>query len=82
MKVSEMDQNILPPTPIAIYCYDSYNENDVISAKNLGIDIVVVDRKKFKKFKSDNQISEHDCFSLEYNYLDNINDDPLLGRKK
>lgn len=68
-KPSDMDDRLPLPKPFAIYCYDEIGPNDIESAKNLGIGIVVVNTKKYNIEKNDSQISMFDTMSSgKYNY--------------
>lgn len=68
-KPSDMDDRLPLPKPFAIYCYDEIGPNDIKSAKNLGIGIVVVNTKKYNIEKNDSQISMFDTMSSgKYNY--------------
>ena len=62
-KPSDMDDRLPLPKPFAIYCYDEIGPNDIESAKNLGIGIVVVNTKKYNIEKNDSQISMFDTMS-------------------
>lgn len=68
-KPNDMDDRLPLPKPFAIYCYDEIGPNDIESAKNLGIGIVVVNTKKYNIEKNDSQISMFDTMSSgKYNY--------------
>ena len=68
-KPSDMGDRLPLPKPFAIYCYDEIGPNDIESAKNLGIGIVVVNTKKYNIEKNDSQISMFDTMSSgKYNY--------------
>lgn len=75
-KPSDMDDRLPLPKPFAIYCYDEIGPNDIESAKNLGIGIVVVNTKKYNIEKNDSQISMFDTMSsgrynYDFKYVDN-----------
>lgn len=44
---NEYDEKIINPEMIALFCYDEITENDIASAKNLGIGIILVLTKKY-----------------------------------
>lgn len=68
-KPSDMDDRLPLPKPFAIYCYDEIGPNDIKSAKNLGIGIVVVNTKKYNIETNNSQISMFDTMSSgKYNY--------------
>lgn len=46
-KTTEMDDKIPMLKPFAIYCYDEICANDIESAKRLGLDIILVNTKKY-----------------------------------
>ena len=46
-KTTEMDDKIPMLKPFAIYCYDEIYANDIESAKRLGLDIILVNTKKY-----------------------------------
>lgn len=82
----ELNNTLENPTPIAIYCYDKITPNDIISAQNLGIGIVVVNTKAYSTVRNDSQISVHDTTVtgnevLDSNYLTSIFEDAMYGRK-
>lgn len=61
LKPSDIDKDIPILKPCAIYCYDIVNENDIKSAKNLGLDIVVVNTRKYdKSVFNNNAFSDYD----------------------
>lgn len=62
-KPSDMDDRLPLPKPFAIYCYDEIGPNDIESAKNLGIGIVVVNTKKYNIETNNSQISMFDTMS-------------------
>ena len=62
-KPSNMDDRLPLPKPFAIYCYDEIGPNDIESAKNLGIGIVVVNTKKYNIETNNSQISMFDTMS-------------------
>lgn len=66
----EVNKNLDIPKIGAIYCYDEICENDIISAKNLGIGIVLVNTKKYEIKENENAISIFDN-KIE-SYVDNI----------
>ena len=75
-KPSDMDDRLPLPKPFAIYCYDEIGPNDIESAKNLGIGIVVVNTKKYNIETNNSQISMFDTMSsrknnYDFKYVDN-----------
>ena len=46
-KPTDMDDKIPMLKPFAIYCYDEIYPNDVESAKKLGLDIILINTKKY-----------------------------------
>ena len=62
-KPNDMDDRLPLPKPFAIYCYDEIGPNDIESAKNLGIGIVVVNTKKYNIETNNSQISMFDTMS-------------------
>ena len=46
-KTTEMDDRIPMLKPFAIYCYDEICANDIESAKRLGLDIILINTKKY-----------------------------------
>lgn len=62
-KPNDMDDRLPFPKPFAIYCYDEIGPNDIESAKNLGIGIVVVNTKKYNIETNNSQISMFDTMS-------------------
>lgn len=46
-KTTEMDDKIPMLKPFAIYCYDEICANDIESAKRLGLDIILINTKKY-----------------------------------
>lgn len=62
-KPNNMDDRLPLPKPFAIYCYDEIGPNDIESAKNLGIGIVVVNTKKYNIETNNSQISMFDTMS-------------------
>lgn len=75
-KPTDMDDRLPLPKPFAIYCYDEIGPNDIESAKNLGIGIVVVNTKKYNIETNDSQISMFDTMSsgnynYDFKYVDN-----------
>ncbi len=83
----ELNNQLLLPTPLAIYCYDKVLENDVISAKNLNIGIALIKTKSYEKKKIENQISMMDTIGYEerykrgIDYIESIGEDAMHGRR-
>ena len=50
---SEIDQQLDFPKALAIYCYDEITPNDVESAKNLDVGIILVDTRAYTVDRTD-----------------------------
>ena len=88
-KRDELNEQLDVPKLLAIYCYDYFTKNDIESANNLGVGIVLVKTKNYNVIKTDDQVKLHDTTmflgnNLErgINYLKNINQDSMTGRRK
>ena len=84
----ELNDNLKSPTILGIYCYDEITENDIASAKKLGVGIVVVNTKKYelqKEGKLHMMETLSPSFGMRYaqniDYLSNVNDDDLINRR-
>ncbi len=49
LRDDEVNQQLTIPKRIALYCYDEVTDMDILSAKNLGIGIVVVKTKNYRQ---------------------------------
>ena len=87
-KDDELNSQLKLPTPLAIYCYDSIYETDIESAKETGLDIVVVLTKCYSREQNENQITINDTtgsvdgYKKGLNYIQNISQDAMHGRRK
>ena len=85
----ELNDGLGLPTLMGIYCYDQICVNDVRSAKNLGVGIVVV-RTKSYSVSSQDKMSMFDTLAPSYNrryaesidYLTQVNEDDMINRRK
>ena len=84
----ELNDNLKLPTVLGIYCYDEITPNDIESAKNLGVGIVVVKTNKYD-LQSDGKLRMMETlspsFGMRYakniDYLSNVTDDDLIHRR-
>ena len=73
---------------LGIYCYDNITEQDIESARNLGVGIVCVKTKAYTPFRDENQINMQDRIlmtkedSIENEYLIDVTENPSIDRKK
>lgn len=85
----DLNDSIGVPKMLGIYCYDDFSDVDVLSAKNLGIGIVVVKTKKYE-IDTNDRLSMKDTLSVAYgsryaesiDYFRNISDDDMITRRK
>ncbi len=86
-KQDELNENLALPRPIAIYCYDTVSENDIESAKDLGLDIVIVQTNCYPLARDERSLSLQDTiftsddYKQEVSYLSNFNQDWRSRRK-
>ena len=72
----------------AIYCYDTIIDADIISARNLGLGIILVKTKAYENKSNIQKKSMHDTMGLsdgykkEITYLDNFSQDDKFKRRK
>lgn len=83
----ELQSSLEKPELLGIYCYDTITDNDVISAKNLGIGIVLVKTKNYTIDNNNNKMSLTDTHlhggsQSEYDYLRDINENDMVSRRK
>jgi len=84
----ELNDNLKLPKLLGIYCYDKVTNEDVESAKKLGIGIVVVKTNSYK-VKNDNRMRMFDTISPSFgcryvnniDYLLNVREDDMIGRR-
>ncbi len=83
----ELNQQLQVPSMFAIYCYDQITDEDVMSARNLGLSIILVKTKSYTH-KTENRISMHDTilhtdgYQQGINYITDISEDEQYGRRK
>lgn len=84
----EMDLRIPIPKMVSLYCYDEITENDIESAKNLGVGIMLVLTRKYHKKEVGGKVNLFDTMTfgdidnmLNNNYLTNMNQDAMHGRR-
>lgn len=89
-KTDELNSCLLMPEMLGIYCFDKIQQNDVTSAQNLGVGIVLVrtdaykkDEKNDKSQKKKNCYEDLSCgnFTEKYNYFWHIGDDDMKLRR-
>lgn len=87
-KDDEVNDNLKNPTILGIYCYDEITPNDIESAKNLGVGIVVIRTKKYD-IQNDNRLTMMETLSPAYSerhvknidYLTSVHDDDMVTRR-
>ncbi len=84
----EIDERIPVPKIVSLYCYDEITENDIESARNLGIGITLVLTRNYSKKTNIDRINMFDTITLgnsnnvlKNNYLNNIQQDAMYGRR-
>lgn len=88
-RTDELNGKLDKPKMLSLYCYDQICENDIESAKKLGIGITLIKTSNYKLDKNVGKLSLHDTTLLsssnalekEINYLESISQDPMAGRK-
>lgn len=83
----ELNERLKIPTMFAIYCYDYITENDVKSAKNLGLDIILVKTQNYKdslnkRNKKSTDTLVGDRLNNGINYLYDFTEDNNINRRK
>jgi len=78
-RTDELNSMLDKPKPFALYCYDEITENDIQTAKNLGIGIVLVKTMSYTPYRSEDQMGMYDG----ENYQTTIDEDAntYLGRR-
>lgn len=76
------------PSILGIYCYDYLTDQDVESAKNLGVGIVIVRTKEYDVKKQDREslldtmvISQERRYIEEIDYLTDVNSNDMVKRR-
>lgn len=82
----ELQSSLEAPELLGIYCYDTITMNDVLSAKNMGIGIVLVKTKSYH-IDNRNRMSLMDTqlsggSQSEYDYLHDISVNDMAKRRK
>ena len=85
----ELNEQLALPTILGIYCYDEFTLEDVMSAKNLNVGIVVVKTKSYD-VKSEGRLTMMETisptFGIRYlaniDYLFNVTSDDMISRRK
>lgn len=82
----ELQSSLEAPKLLGIYCYDTITDNDVISAKNMGIGIVLVKTKNYQVDTS-NRMHLMDTHlnggsQSKYEYLQSIHENDMEERRK
>lgn len=84
----EINEKLQNPTILGIYCYDELTENDIESAKNLGVGIVLVKTKSYH-IETKNRLLLQETLSPTFgkrytkniDYLENVNNDDMFNRR-
>ncbi len=79
-KSDEFNSKLERPVPFAIYCYDNICDNDIISAKRLGLGIIVVRTNKYNIDKI-NRISKYSISDKNVNYVKPNENEDIYGRR-
>lgn len=67
-KNDELNNNLEVPEMFAIYCYDTIIDADIISARNLGLGIILVKTKAYENKSNIQKKSMHDTMGLSDGY--------------
>ncbi len=84
----ELNASLKKPKIMGIYCYDTITDNDVISARNLGVGIVLVKTKNYQRKPASGRLDMFDTMSLgsgeqnSYDYLSEITINDMETRRK
>ncbi len=84
----ELNASLKTPDILGLYCYDIITDNDVLSAKNLGVGIILVKTKSYHLPSSENKLNMFDTMSLggggqnNYDYLRDISINDMASRRK
>ncbi len=86
-KKDELNLRLEVPEMFAIYCYDEITENDIESAKNLGLGILLVKTKSYQRSSGENTLKLFDTtgpdgYKKEFDYIERIDQDEMYGRRK
>lgn len=75
-RFDELNDNLKAPKILGIYCFDKIIKNDIISAKNLGVGIVLVKSKNYKINLAN--------FGkrVSFDYIRDVNDEDMFYRKR
>lgn len=87
-KHDELNEKLQNPQILGIYCYDEITPNDIASAKNLGVGIVVV-RTKAYNIQSDNRLRMVETLSSAFgqryaeniDYLTDVSKNDMINRR-
>ncbi len=82
----ELQASLEAPELLGIYCYDTITDNDIISAKNMGIGIVLVKTKNYQ-IDTSNRMRLMDTHlnggsQSKYDYLQSIHENDMESRRK
>ena len=80
MKNDEFNKKLEKPETFAIYCYDEICENDIYSAKETGLDIILVITEKYEIDYS-NRTNLVDINEKEIKYIKSIYSDDTHNRR-
>lgn len=75
-RFDELNANLKAPKILGLYCFDEIIKNDIISAKNLGVGIVLVKSKNYK-INLDNFGSR-----VSFDYIRDVNSLDMVYRKR
>lgn len=64
-KQNELEEKLEKPNAFAIYCYDQICDTDILSAKNLGVGIILVNTKCYSIDRS-NRLSQRDTILVSF----------------
>jgi len=79
-KDDEFNSMLEQPEPFAIYCYDEISNNDVLSAKNTGLGIILVRTKKYD-IDNSNRVSLFSKDDKDISYVQRVDDDDTRNRR-
>lgn len=84
----ELNDSLETPEIMGIYCYDTITDNDIISAQNLGVGIVLVKTKAYH-IDTTNRLNMFETTSMgkkteqnKYDYLEDISINDMASRRK
>jgi len=88
-KTDELNSKLDKPKELGIYCYDEITENDIESAKQLGLDIILIKTEKYHINKSNEKLNMFDTMTLSFNhqtnginYIEYPSQDAMISRRK